>query len=102
MFKLATVLKAKLEASGIDVILTRNKISDDPALAVRGKTAGTNKADLFISLHSDAIGSYVSNSANGVSVFYSIKNPDSNKKFADNLCQSVANLMNTRARGAKT
>lgn len=102
MFKLAIVLKAKLEASGIDVIMTRNKISDDPSLANRGKTAGTNSADLFISLHSDAIGSYISTTAKGVSVFYSITDADSNKKFAAKLSSAVSSLMKTRDRGALT
>lgn len=102
MFKLGVVLKAKLEASGIDVIITRQTIAENPELATRGRMAGANKADLFISLHSDAIGSYVSTTAKGVSVFYSITDSANNKKFAANLSSSVSRLMNTRDRGALT
>ena len=102
MYKLGVMIKSKLEASGIKVIMTRKVITDDPALTVRGKTAGTNKADLFISLHSDAIGSYISESARGVSVYYSIQDAAENKKFATSLSANVSSLMNTRNRGALT
>lgn len=102
MFKLGIILKAKLEASGIDVIMTRDKISDDPTLQNRGIKAGANSANLFISLHSDAIGSYISTSAKGVSVFYSITDSTNNKKFAANLSSAVSNLIGTKDRGALT
>lgn len=102
MYKLALMLRKKLETAGIDVVLTRNQVSDDPTLANRGKLAGSTKADLFISLHSDAIGSYVSTSANGVSVYYSIQDAEANKKFATNLSTAVAELMGTRNRGPMT
>ena len=102
MYKLALMLRKKLETAGIDVVLTRNQVSDDPTLANRGKLAGSTKADLFISLHSDAIGNYVSTSANGVSVYYSIQDAEPNKKFATNLSAAVAELMGTRNRGPMT
>ena len=102
MYKLMLMLRKKLESSGIDVVVTRNQVSDDPALDVRGKTAGKCGADMFISLHSDAIGNYVSTSARGVSVYYSIQDAANNKKFATNLSNAVANLMGTRNRGPMT
>ena len=102
MYKLALMLRKKLETAGIDVVLTRNQVSDDPTLANRVKLAGSTKADLFISLHSDAIGNYVSTSANGVSVYYSIQDAEPNKKFATNLSAAVAELMGTRNRGPMT
>lgn len=102
MYKLALMLRKKLETAGIDVIITRNQLSDDPTLAVRGQTAGTRKADLFISLHSDAIGNYVSTSAKGVSVYYSIQDAEDNRKFATTLSAAVADLMGTRNRGPMT
>ena len=49
MFKLMTMLKPKLEKYGIKVLTTRHVVTDDPTLVNRGKLAGTNKADLFIS-----------------------------------------------------
>ena len=102
MFKLATYLKEMLTKSGITVIMTRKTVADDPALDVRGKTAGNNNADLFISLHSDAVGTGVSTSAKGVTMFYSIKNTAKNKPFATKFCQEVATLLGTTNRGAQT
>ena len=101
MYKLMLVLKKRLEDSGIKVITTRNKLSDDPDLTTRGRTAGLNKADLFISLHSDAIGNYVA-SANGVSAYYSITDSATNKPLAAKISSSIAALMGTRDRGALT
>lgn len=102
MFKLAQYLKDMLVKSGVDVIVTRNTIDDDPALDVRGKTAGNNNAKLFISLHSDAIGSYVSTTAKGVTMFYSIKDTATNKPFATKYCEAIATLLGTTNRGAQT
>ena len=102
MFKLATYLKDMLTKSGVTVIMTRKVVSDDPALDVRGKTAGTNGANLFISLHSDAVGSYVSTTANGVTMFYSIKDTAKNKPFATKFTEAISSLLGTRNRGAQT
>jgi len=101
MYKLMLVLKSRLEESGINVITTRKKITDDPDLSTRGSTAGKNKADLFISLHSDAVGNYVA-SANGVSAYYSIQDSAANKVFAAKVSSSIAALIGTRDRGALT
>lgn len=100
MFKLMYILRAKLISQGINVITTRNEIGDDPALDVRGKLAGSSKADLFISLHSDAVGNGIY-SATGVTVFYSIADATANKKFATTLAEEVSKLMNTKNRGAQ-
>lgn len=102
MFKLMTMLKPKLEKQGINVITTRHAVTDDPTLVNRGKLAGTNKADLFISLHSDAIGSGGIQTPTGVSVFYSISDATENKKFATSLASAVSTLMGTKNRGAQT
>lgn len=101
MFKLGNMLKKKLEASGFNVIITRSKVSDDPSLENRGKVAGQNKADLFISLHSNAPAvNAVNDSIRGVCVFYSIQDRDNNKKFAATLSAAVASVMGTSDRGA--
>lgn len=102
MFKLAYYLAPKLEANGISVIVTRKVVTDNPDLTVRGRTAGINKADMFISLHSDAIGSYLSDRAKGVSCYYSIQDKERNKKFATMLTDALSKLMNTSNRGALT
>lgn len=101
MYKLMLVLKKRLEDHGIQVITTRKQLSDDPALQDRGATAGKNKADLFISLHSDAIGNYVA-SAKGVSAYYSIQDPATNKALAAKISAEVSALIGTRDRGALT
>ena len=101
MFKLGNMLKKKLEASGFNVIITRQKVSDDPSLENRGKTAGKNKADLFISLHSNAPAqNAVNDYIRGVCVFYSIQDRVNNKKFAATLSAAVASVMGTSDRGA--
>lgn len=102
MWKLGQFLGAKLIESGIKVINTRPNISMDPDLSVRGSTAGKNKADMFISLHSDAIGSYATDSARGVSAYYSIQDAARNKQFASKLSAAVSSLINTKDRGALT
>lgn len=99
MYKLMLALKPKLEANGITVIVTRKNINENPDLPVRGRTAGNNKADLFISLHSDALDNSVS-SACGVSAYYSITDTKTNKPLAAKISSSVAKLMGTRDRGA--
>ena len=101
MYKLMLVLKKRLEESGIKVITTRKQLSDDPALSDRGATAGKNKADLFISLHSDAVGNYVA-SAKGVSAYYSIQDSATNKPLAAKISASLSALIGTRDRGALT
>jgi N-acetylmuramoyl-L-alanine amidase len=101
MYKLMLVLKKRLEDNGIKVITTRKQLSDDPDLTTRGRTAGNNNADLFISLHSDAIGNYVA-SAKGVSAYYSIQDPSTNKALAAQISSEVSALMGTRDRGALT
>lgn len=101
MYKLMLILKKRLEEHGIKVITTRNKLSDDPDLTTRGRTAGQNNADLFLSLHSDAIGNYVA-SAKGVSAYYSIQDATKNKALAAKISYQVSTLMGTRDRGALT
>lgn len=102
MYKLMLLVKSKLESNGVTVITTRKNVNMDPSLPERGKTAGNNKADMFISLHSDAAGSGGIYSATGVSVYYSIFNEKENKEFASTLAQRVSALMGTRNRGAMT
>lgn len=100
MYKLMYILRSKLVSQGINVISTRNAITDDPALEARGKLAGSSKADLFISLHSDAVGNGIY-SATGVTVFYSKTDPVKNKAFATSLASEVSTLMGTKNRGAQ-
>ena len=98
MYHYAYLLADKLRAAGLEVGITRAKITDNPSLTARGKQA--KGADMLVSLHSNAAGSP---SANGATVFYSIKR-DADKAHATKWCNELAGLINggTRARGART
>ena len=75
VFMLAQMLKRELECyEDTEVFLTRNDITENPSLANRGGTAVKNGSVLFISLHSNAASNPA---AHGVSVFRSVKRPDS-------------------------
>lgn len=105
MWKLANKLKAALEAYGFEVVTTRPKISDNPSLSARGKTAGQNGSSMFLSLHSNAPdknkdGTY-SPSVTGSVVFYSLTDKD-NKVLADKLGVKVSELMGHYYRGSMT
>lgn len=90
MFKLAYILKEELEKyNGIKVIVTRAKVTDDPALATRGQMAKNAGAKLFLSLHSDACNT---ESVNRVSVFRSILLPNS-VKLGQALMDAVVNTI---------
>ena len=76
--QVAEKLKAKLEAKGYTVIMTRNAsdretLSAGQSLANRVNIANNSGADLFVSLHHNASSSA---SANGVEVYYSSKAQD--------------------------
>ena len=98
MYHYAHLLADKLRAAGMEVGVTRTKITDNPSLTARGKQA--KGADMLVSLHSNAASSA---SANGVTVFYSIKR-GGDKVHAAALSKGLAGLINggTRDRGANT
>lgn len=98
MFNYANKLAGKLRAQGITVGVTRQKIGDNPSLSNRGAQA--KGADMFVSLHSNAASS---SSANGVTVFYSIKR-SGDRTHAAKFSSELAQLINggTRDRGACT
>lgn len=101
MYLLANYLKAELEAyDKTEVILTRTRLQDDPALASRGNMA--RGADVFLSLHSNAIGSIGTTAVKGVEIYYTMVNPAPNKALADKLMDTIAKSMNTPKRFATT
>lgn len=78
----------------VEVVLTRNKITDNPSLATRGKMAkGFN---LFISNHSNAP-SGNNSSTRGVNVLDSVTKP--NKSIAETIGKVVAKTMGNNFRG---
>lgn len=105
MWHLANKLKVALEAYGFEVVTTRPKISDDPSLNTRGKTAADNGSCLFLSLHSNAPGKSAdgtySKTVTGTVVYYSMTRAE-NKDLADKLGNKVSELMGHHFRGSKT
>lgn len=105
-YKLACRLKACLEAKGFTVLLTRERVEDDPSLEARGRLAGDVGACLFLSLHSNAPGSatppYVYHTVRGSEVYYSLADEPRNAEIAYALNTAVVETMGTVDRGIKT
>lgn len=70
----ANALADEFRRRGVEVLMTKTSVDDDPSLTKRGTAASMFHADLFISIHSDASGSP---SKRGVHIIRSIHNPDS-------------------------
>ena len=68
MFEYQRFLKKALEAYGIEVLCTRSSVQDDPSLFERGTMA--KGYDLFLSLHSNAVGGNANESVDYVRVYY--------------------------------
>lgn len=97
-WRLSHLLGEELQRYGIEVAYSRDDISKDLALELRGKVAHDNGSDLFISLHSDG---FTNPTAKGVTVFYS-NHRKGTQTLGKALGDTVAALMNTPARGAMT
>lgn len=100
MWKLANHLQKELEEYGFKVISTRPRIIDNLSEVPRGEVAGTNKADLFLSLHSNAL-TASQPEVTGTVAFRPIINP-SIGALADKLGNRVAELMGHYYRGCQT
>lgn len=93
-YSYSLVLKKALEKyKNVKVSLTRNKPSDNPSLASRGKKA--NGYDLFISLHSNATDNY---KVRGVETFDDVTKR--NQKLATLINDSIAKVFSVN-RGVK-
>ena len=105
MYKLAGFLAAELNARGITTEVTRKKITDDPAIADRGKLAAKNGSAMFISLHSNAPcadkNGKFDGTITGSCIYYSMTDA-ANKAFADKLGAAVAKCMGHKYRGSLT
>lgn len=93
-------LTAELKSYGFAVINTRPKLTDDPALSTRGNRA--KGADLFLSLHSNAIGPSGTPSVRGVEIYYSMTDEVWNRPFAEGLGKVIAEAMQTPYRFARS
>lgn len=100
VFDLAYKLKERLEKyKNVTVFVTKEVRNCNPDLEARGKVARDNNCEVFISLHSNA----ASAAACGVSIFRSVKRPDS-VSLGQKLGQAVVDTMrpgtgNTYLRG---
>lgn len=114
--QVAVKLKAKLEALGYTVIMTRNEEDRDKAGATESLTNRVNiannfGANLFVSLHHNSADSQ---SAQGIEVYYSSKPQDSNfggnysdyklsesMNIASAIATSLSNITGATNRGAR-
>ena len=95
MWKLTQLLAAALKKRGIEVIQTRTNQAVDLALTSRGRKA--SGCDLFISLHSNAVGNRMDEAVDYPIAFVSLdgKADEIGKKLAD----CVASVMKTKQKG---
>ena len=105
-YKLACKLKTCLEAKGFFVLLTRERVEDEPSLEERGKLAGEAGACLFLSLHSNAPGSAtpkeVYHTVRGSEIYYSLADESRNAEIARAINDAVVKTVGTVDRGIKT
>ena len=94
MWKLTEYLKAELlEYKDCHVITTRKEQEKDLALYSRGKKA--KGYDLFISNHSNAVGSGINNTVDYVVVYRGYKN-DKSDELGLNLAKTISRTMGTK------
>lgn len=102
MWKLHLLQKKYLEMLGIEVITTRKDPNKDLNLQARGQTA--KGCDLFISDHSNAVGSYMSENTDYVAVFHMVNDTttdvdDRSRVIAERLAKVIAKTMGTKQPG---
>lgn len=105
MWHLAAYLEKALLRYGIEVVITRPNINENPTLEERGAIAGESKSDLLLSLHSNAPkmsedGTFDA-SVTGTIAFYPLGAPEI-KALADTLGKKVSELMGHYHRGSST
>ena len=99
MWDLHLLLKKELESFGVEVILTRQNISAYMDVCDRG--AASKGCDLFLSLHTNAVGSGVNESVDYVAVYHLTEDSKTNideqsKSLANALAPVIAQVMSTK------
>lgn len=99
MWKLHLLQKKYLEQLGIKVILTRGDQSKDLTLGTRGKLS--EGCDLFISNHSNAVGSGMNEKVDYVAVYHLVNDTTTkcdnvSKEIAQKLAPIIAEVMGTK------
>jgi len=79
-----------IKMNGMDCILTRDE-DTNVSITERSEVAVNNKADVFISIHSDA----GEENAKGSTVFYSVNHP-TDKNIAISLAKTISESYNTK------
>lgn len=92
----AKILKAKLEAAGAKVIMTRTG-DTYPTLSERAQISNKNNTDVFISIHYNA----GSSTANGIETYYSTSH-ENEKELASYVQEEVIKSTGLKSRGVKT
>lgn len=98
MWKLTQLLAAELQKRGISVIQTRTNQATDLALTSRGKMA--KGCDLFVSLHSNAVGSSMNESVDYPLAVVMLNG--STDKIGKDLAACVATAIGTKQKGKTT
>ena len=91
MFILQGFLKTALEEYGFEVVCTRQNVEESPSLQVRGSVA--KDCELLLSLHTNAVGSDISETVDYVCVFYPVSGRCSD--LAQALSELISNVMGT-------
>ncbi len=100
MWFLCLYLKDELEKYGFEVSLTRSDPNKDLDVFKRGQKA--KGCDLFLSLHSNAVGSSGNENVDRVDVFYAYDNFNNAILFAKALSEAIAQCMEIQTANAKT
>ena len=95
-WKLHLKLTAELEKYGVEVITTRKDQTEDMELQARGRCA--RGCDLFLSIHSNAVGSSVNESVDYPVVYVPING--SGNELGRKLANCIASVMETKQNGA--
>ena len=98
-WKLHLLLKAELEAYGITVKQTRAKQAVDMELTARGRAA--KGCDLFLSIHSNAVGNRVDEKVDYVAVYHlqddtTTKIDEESKALAGKIAPAIAEVMGVK------
>lgn len=93
-WKLHLLLKQYLEQYGVEVITTRSSQAKDLALTERGKKS--KGCDLFMSIHSNAVGDYVKESVDFPVVYVPLngKGHEIGKALADCIAETMGTTQN--------
>ena len=100
-WKLHLLLKKALESYGIRVITTRSNKDKDKDLGLTARGKASKGCDLFLSLHSNAVGSTVNEDVDYVAVYHLYEDvgtsiDDQSKELAKMIAPAISSTMGVR------